>query len=127
MSPEYKTREFTVDEYQRMVEAGILQEDDIVELIEGEIVAMAPIGSLHAACVNRLPRLFAEIFGAEAIVSVQNPVTVGDYSEPQPDISLLKYRPDFYASRHPRPEEIYMVVEVADSSLAFDREIKVPL
>ncbi len=127
MLTKYKTKEFSVDEYHRMIEVGIFREDENVELIEGEIVTMAPIGSLHAACVNRLNRLFSAVFGVEAIVAVQNPVIFGDYSEPQPDISLLKPRPDFYAARHPKPEEVYLVVEVADSSLEFDREIKLPL
>ncbi len=127
MLTEYKTREFTIDEYHRMIEAGILTENDRVELIEGDIVAMAPIGSLHAACVNKLTRLFTEIFGKEVIVAVQNPILIGEFSEPQPDIALLKPRADFYAERLPRPEDVRLLVEVADTSLAFDRKVKLPL
>ncbi len=127
MLTEYKTKEFTVDEYHRMISAGILREDDNVELLAGEIVAMAPIGSLHAACVKRLNRLFAETLGFDIIVGVQDPITLGEHSEPEPDIAILKPREDFYAARHPRPEDIYIVVEVADTSLEFDREVKIPL
>ncbi len=127
MLSEYKTWEFTVDDYHRMIEAGILGENDKVELLEGEVVAMAPIGSLHAACVNKLNRMFATAFGNEVIVAVQNPVCAGQHSEPEPDIALLKPRPDFYASGHPQPEDVLLVVEVADTSAAFDRKVKFPI
>jgi hypothetical protein len=88
---------FTVDEYHRMALAGILTEDDRVELIEGEIVEMTPIGSRHAACVNRLTQLCSGRSGGRAIVSVQNPLRLGERSEPQPDLALLRPTPDFYA------------------------------
>ncbi len=127
MLTEYKTWEFTTDDYHRMIETGILGEDDKVELLEGEIVTMAPIGSLHAACVKRLNRLFSEMLGTDIIVGVQDPVTLGRHSEPEPDIALLKPRLDFYASGHPQPEDVLLVVEVADTSSAFDRKIKLPL
>ena len=90
---------------------------------------MSPWGlqGFHAACVKRLNRLFIEILGADIIVGVQDSVTVGEHSEPEPDISLLKLRPDFYASCHPQPEDVLLVVEVADTSAAFDRKIKLPI
>ena len=117
---------FTVEEYHRMAEAGILSEDDRVELIEGEIVEMAPIGSRHAACVNRLNRFFSSL-EKKVIVSVQNPVRLGEDSEPQPDVALLKPRADFYASGYPGAEDVLLVVEVAETSAKDDREMKVPL
>lgn len=120
-------RRFTAREYQRMGETGILHEDDRVELIEGEIIEMAPIGNRHFACVNRLTRLFVQRVGDSAVVHVQNPVRLSDLSEPQPDLSLLRPREDFYAGKHPAPEDVLLLVEVADTSLAYDREVKLPL
>ncbi|GIX47751.1 MAG: hypothetical protein KatS3mg131_1962 [Candidatus Tectimicrobiota bacterium] len=127
MAVQLMKRRFTVAEYHKMAEAGILGEDDRVELIEGEIVAMAPIGSRHAACVDRLNRLFSQRTGERAIVRVQNPVRLGEHSEPQPDVALLRPRPDFYAAEHPGPEDVLLVVEVAETSAAPDRAVKVPL
>jgi Uma2 family endonuclease len=127
MAVQLLKRRFTVEEYHRMAEAGILSEDDRVELLEGEIVAMSPIGSKHAACVDRLTRYFDRQVGDHAIVRVQNPIRLGEHSEAQPDLALLKPRPDFYASSHPGPEDVLLVVEVAESSATVDREVKVPL
>ena len=118
---------FTVDEYHRMAEVGLLGEDDRVELLEGEIIDMSPIGSRHAACVNRLTRLLATGLGDRAIVAVQNPVRVSDLSEPQPDLAVLRARDDFYAEQLPGPADVLLLIEVADTSLAFDRHVKVPL
>ena len=109
-----------------MGEAGILREDDRVELIEGDIITMSPIGGRHAACVRRLQRLLHKSIGESAIVSTQNPIHLGDYSEPQPDLALLRPRGDFYAS-HPFPTDVLLVVEVAETTLAFDREVKIPM
>lgn len=117
-------RLFTVSEYHSMAEAGILSEEDRVELIEGEIYRMAPIGSRHAGCVNRLIHLFK---GAEGILAAQNPVVLSDFSEPQPDMALLRWRDDFYATSHPNPDDILLLIEVADSSVGFDRGVKTPL
>lgn len=110
-----------------MVAAGILREDSRVELIEGEIVEMGPIGSRHAGCVNRLTTLLASLVQQKAVVAVQNPIRLSPRSLPQPDLALLKYREDFYAAAHPGPEDVLLVVEVADESAAYDREVKVPL
>lgn len=118
---------FTVAEYYQMAEAGILAPEDRVELIEGEIIAMSPIGSRHAGCVNRLTQLFSEKVSGLAIVSVQNPIRLSDSTEPEPDLALLRPRADFYAQAHPQPADVLLVVEVADHSLAYDRAIKVPL
>ena len=122
-----RRRRFTVDDYYRIAAAGVLGEDDRVELIEGEIIEMSPIGSRHAACVNRLNRCFAGRLGDRAVVAVQNPIRVSDLSEPQPDIAVLEPRADAYAAAHPRPADILLLIEVADSSLLYDRELKAPL
>ncbi|GIW50689.1 MAG: hypothetical protein KatS3mg081_0044 [Gemmatimonadales bacterium] len=127
MAVQLMKRRFTVAEYHKMAEAGILGEDDRVELLEGELVAMAPIGSRHATCVRRLNYLLSRGVGERAIVDVQNPIRLSEYSEPQPDLALLKPRPDFYAAAHPGPEDVLLVVEVAETSADYDREVKIPL
>jgi Uma2 family endonuclease len=110
-----------------MAVAGILTEDDRVELIEGEIVEMPPIGSRHAACVKRLNRLFSSRVGDLAVVLVQDPIRLSDVAEPEPDLALLEPRADFYAAAHPGPAEVLLVVEVADTSVGYDRSVKIPL
>jgi Uma2 family endonuclease len=116
-----------VDEYERMAEAGVLPEEENIELLDGRIYRMSPIGSAHAACVDRLNRLFVRGVGEGAIVRIQSPIVLPPTSEPEPDVALLKPRPDGYTERHPRPKEVVLVVEVADTSLDFDRETKGPL
>ena len=118
---------FTVDEYQRMGTSGIFHEDDRVELIEGEIVTMTPIGRLHAGCVDYLTSFFVSRVGGRANVRVQNPVRLDNYSEPQPDITLLKHKESFYREGHPKPSDVLLLIEVADSSGAYDRSVKIPL
>ena len=120
-------RKFTAEEFHRMAESGILSEDDRVELIEGEIVQMSPIGSRHASCVDQLNAFFSQKLSGRAIIRVQNPVRLDPYTELLPDLALLRPRKDFYASRHPGPGDVFLIVEVADTSAAYDREIKVPL
>ncbi len=128
MAVELKTRRFTIDEYYRMAEAGILSEDDRVELIQGEIVEMPPIGSHHAGTVRRHNSLFSSRLGSRVIVSVQNPLRLRSVeSEFQPDIVLLRPRPDFYSRSHPEVQDVYLVIEVADTSLEKDRHVKLPL
>ena len=118
--------QFTVADFARMVEAGILAEDDRVELIDGEVRAMSPIGPRHVAIVNRLNALLSRQVADNAIVSVQNPIQLTDYTEPQPDIAVLRPREDFYAHALPLPADVLLVVEVAESSLEYDREEKIP-
>ena len=127
MSVQIERRWFSVAEYDRMIEARILTEDDRVELIEGEIIKMSPIGKSHAGCVNRLNMFFNRLVGRDVIISIQNPVHLNDFSEPQPDVALLKPRDDFYAQMHPMPADVLLIVEVADSSVEYDRLVKVPL
>ena len=117
---------FTVDEFARMGEAGIFTEDDRVELIDGEIVEMTPIGALHAGLVSRLTELVVTRLAGRAHVSVQNPVRLDPHTEPQPDLVVARRRKAFYTDRHPEPGDIFLVVEVADSSLRYDRLEKAP-
>jgi Uma2 family endonuclease len=117
----------TVGEYYRMAEAGILAPDARVELIEGEIVDMTPVGSGHMSVVNRLNRMLTVAVGELAIVQVQGPVRLGDRSEPEPDLALLKPRADFYREKHPTPEDVLLIIEVSDTTVAYDRSVKIPL
>ncbi|MDP9379834.1 MAG: Uma2 family endonuclease [Chloroflexota bacterium] len=120
-------RRFTLDDYHKMAEAGILSEDDRVELIAGEIVQLSPIGKYHAACVKRLNRQLGLQLGDEVVIGIQDPVALGDDLAPQPDVSVLRAREDYYAEGLPSPEDILLVMEVADTSLAYDRQVKLPL
>ena len=127
METEQQRRRFTADEYHRMAEAGVLRDDDRVELVDGEIVEMTPIGSRHAACVDQLNVLLSRSLAGQGILRVQGPVRLDPHSEPQPDLSVLKSRADYYASAHPGPDDVFLVVEVADASLRYDRDVKVGL
>jgi Uma2 family endonuclease len=118
---------FTTDEYFRMVESGILSKDDRVELIEGEIVEMPPIGSYHAGIVNRFVKLFKAVVDSEAILAFQNPVQLKVDSAPQPDVAVLRLRDDYYTTSHPTGEDVLLLIEIADSSLVFDQRVKAPL
>lgn len=122
-----RRRPFTVSEYYRMAETDILTEEDRVELIAGQIVAMSPIGSRHAACVDRLNGLLHRQPGPAFIVRVQSPIALDAYSEPEPDVVLLRPRPDFYADAHPTASDVLLAIEVADTSVDYDREVKLPL
>ncbi|MGE3600725.1 MAG: Uma2 family endonuclease, partial [Dehalococcoidia bacterium] len=117
----------TVDDYHRMAKAGILHEDDRVELIEGELIEMATIGSYHFTSVNNLNQEFSGRSSGRFIVSVQNPVRVSRHSEPRPDIALLRPRADKYAGGLPGPEDVLLIVEVSDPTVAADRRVKLPL
>jgi len=120
-------RRFTVEEYERMGQAGILSEDDRVELIDGEIIEMPPIGSPHSAVTSRLAALLARAVQHRAIFRIQDPIRLGVYSQPQPDVVLVKPRDDYYASAHPGPEDVLLVAEVSDTTVDYDREVKIPL
>ena len=121
------SRKFTVDEYYRMAEVGILQPDERVELICGEIVLMAPIGPLHNSGVIRLTEAFIAIFRGLFVVLPQGSIRLNQFSELEPDIALLRVRADYYSESLPTPEDMVIAVEVSDSSLAYDREVKVNL
>ena len=117
----------TVDDYHRMGETGILGPELRTELIEGEVIEMPPIGPEHGGAVNYLSNLIARVVRARAVVSVQNPIVLDSHSEPQPDIALLRPKADFYRTAHPRPGDILLVIEVADTTLRYDRDVKLPL
>ncbi|MEF8982616.1 Uma2 family endonuclease [Thiohalorhabdus sp.] len=118
---------FTVEDYHRMAEDGILHPDERVELVRGEVVEMTPIGSRHAAIVNQLTSLLVPAAAERAIVSVQNPIRLSLYDEPEPDLALLRPRGDWYSNELPGPEAVRLVIEVADASLPYDRETKLGL
>lgn len=126
MAAEPIRRQFTVEEYYQMAVAGIFTEDDRVELIEGEIIEMPPIGGPHASRVLRLTQVFTAAFRDAALVNVQNPLRLSGRSEPVPDVVLLRPRSDFYVE-HPTPADVFLVVEVSDTTLAYDRGVKLPL
>ncbi|WP_427162829.1 Uma2 family endonuclease [Aliinostoc sp. HNIBRCY26] len=127
MTVQLLRRKFTVDQYHKMIESGILTADDRVQLIRGEIIEMSPIGTKHASCVKRLNKIFANKLGDRVLIAIQDPVELDDSSEPQPDVALIKPRDDFYENAHPQPQDIFLLVEVADSTIQFDREVKIPL
>jgi Uma2 family endonuclease len=128
MAVQFVTYRFTVQDYHRMAEVGIFHEDDRLELLEGEIVEMPPLGPGHAGGVKRLMNSFLPSQSeGKAIISVQDPIRLGKHSEPLPDLALLKPCPDFYAREHPSPEDVFIVVEVMDNSASYDREVKIPL
>ena len=121
MSAEVATYRFSVEEFNKLGEAGIFDEDDRVELLDGEIIVMSPIGTQHAGIVMRLNWTLQRHLGDRVLLNPQNPAVLDEFSEPLPDLTLLKPRKDFYTSAHPRPEDILLLVEVSDTTLAYDR------
>lgn len=118
---------FTVEQYERMGETGILDDDTRYELLDGVITVMPPIGSHHAGTVDQTAALCFERFAGRATIKIQNPIRLGRRSEPQPDIVIAKPRRDFYKSAHPTAEDTYVAIEIADTSLRFDRLVKLPI
>jgi len=127
ITPGPRRHPITVSEYFRMGETGVLDPDARVELIEGDLIDMPPIGPIHAGKTNRLNHLLTTAVGDAAIVSTQNPVVLGRLTAPQPDLALLRYRADYYEQTHPGPDDCLLLIEVAETSLAHDRRIKLPL
>jgi len=121
------TRKFTIEQYNQMGEINIFQPEERLELIKGEILKMSPIGAKHASMVTRLTNLLVYELHQKALVSVQNSIVLDDYSEPQPDLVLLKPRSDYYENKKPEPEDIYLLIEVSDSTIIYDQTIKIPL
>jgi Uma2 family endonuclease len=117
----------TVEDYYRMAETGVLAPDARVELIEGEIIDMPPIGSIHGSVVDKLALWLIRALGDRAIVRVQGAVRLSDISEPEPDLAVLEQRTDFYHRAQPNGSETLLVIEVSDSTLRYDRDVKVPL
>ena len=129
MAIQLQRRRFTVDEYYKMADIGILTEDDPIELIDGEILVMAPHSPRHFSSDLRLTNrvLLCLLLSDRTVVSIHNPLRIDVYNEPMPDIALLHPRKDFYAAGHPTPTTTFLVIEVADSTLSYERHIKVPL
>src|SRR3954469_7674954 len=121
MATEFARRRFTVDDYHKMGDAGILTEDDRVELLDGEIVEMSPINIPHATCVGLLTMLFAPPLAGKGIVWVQNPIFIDNLNEPQPDLALLRLRDYLREERHPGSDDILLLIEVADATVRSDR------
>ncbi len=117
----------SVADYHHMGEVGILGPELRTELIEGEIIEMTPIGPTHGGTVNLLGSILLNAVRNEVIVSIQNPIRLDDYSEPQPDLAVLRRKADFYRSAHPGPADILLIIEVADTTLRYDRDVKLPL
>jgi Uma2 family endonuclease len=118
---------FTVSEYHKMIDAGLFVGNSDYELIEGEIVKKMTQGDYHISCVNRLNMIFAPILAGKAIVSIQNAVVIGDISEPEPDVTLLEYREDFYASGKATAADVLLLIEVSDTTLKYDRDVKLKI
>ncbi len=118
-------RRLKASEYYRMFEVGILTEQDKVELINGEIIEMSLSGSLHAAVIDRINFLLQKLRD-RVIIRVQNPINLSQYSMPEPDISVLKLKDDFYSRSHPAAADIYLLIEVSDSSYPYDKQVKLP-
>ncbi len=128
LAPDIVTRHrFTADDVERMVHAGVLRPDDRVELIEGELVDMVPIGWAHQACVDRLTEFFVRRLAGRALVRVQGPLRLSEQSVPQPDLALLRPDETYYAHGGPTAGDVFLVIEVSDTTLAYDRDVKVPL
>ena len=127
MTIQLQYRQFTVADLDQMMTAGILAEDEHIELIEGQVIQMSPPGILHAACVDRLNKLFSRQVADEILISIQNPLTVNNILQPEPDVMLLAPRPDFYMRGRPTAADVLLLVEVSDSSLDYDRTVKLPL
>jgi Uma2 family endonuclease len=120
-------KRFTIAEYDRLAELGFFSEDDRVELIRGEIISMVSKGKPHSVCETRLERELFKLVGERATLRGQQPIIIADYSEPEPDRVIVKNRPDDYLSNHPTPDDILLLIEIADSSLKYDQEVKLPL
>lgn len=128
MTKVLQRRRFTVDEYYRMGETGILADDERLELIAGHIIVREPIGARHAGTVDRLTRLWTSRLGERAIVRIQNPVRFAKQgSELQPDVMLLRPRNDFYTASHPVAADVLLLIEVADTSVRLERRVRIPL
>ena len=126
-APAIIRRRFTIAEYEQIAATGIFNEDERFELVQGEIVQMAAMGPQHATCVDLLYQRLVLLVGDRAYVRGQNPVRLSQYSQPQPDIAIVQRRDDFYIHGHPEPEDVLLLIDVSESSLTYDRDVKLPL
>jgi len=124
--PVLTAHRFTAGEYYRMAETGLLAPNARVELLDGQIIDMSPIGPLHGGLTKRLNQFFSRTAKGRWVVAVQDPLHLDEHSEPQPDLMLLKPAPGDYTDRHPAPKDVFLIIEVSDTSLHYDREEKLP-
>lgn len=117
---------FTVDDFNFLHDQGKFKPDDRLELIEGEIYEMSPIGSLHARCVKYLSNFLAQCLAGQYIIGTQDPIILNDFNQPQPDIAVIRYQQDFYKQSHPKAADVLLVIEVSDTTVELDRNIKFP-
>ncbi|MGI8639585.1 MAG: Uma2 family endonuclease [Pyrinomonadaceae bacterium] len=117
-------KRFSVEDFRKMTEAGILPEESGWEIIDGKIIDKIKISSRNAGAVRRLNKVLANLVGNQTLISIRNPIHIDDYNEPEPDIALLKRRSDFYRKGHPLPQDVLLLIEVSDSTIEYDREIK---
>ncbi|MCL1470307.1 Uma2 family endonuclease [Argonema antarcticum] len=122
-----QAKRFTLDEYHKLTEIGFFHEDDRIELIQGEIIQMAAKGTAHETCISKLLRELVRLLGDAATLRCQSPIVLANNSEPEPDFAIVQNRPDDYLSAHPSPGDVLMVMEVADSSIDYDKNVKIPL
>jgi Uma2 family endonuclease len=118
--------QFTVDDFHFLADEGKFKPDDRLELIEGEIYEMSPIGSLHARCVNFLSNILAGMSAGNFIISTQNPIILNDFNQPQPDVAVLRHKDNFYKDGHPQPKDVLLIIEISDTTVHLDRNIKFP-
>jgi Uma2 family endonuclease len=119
-------RRLSVQDYHQMAESGILQPDERVELLAGQIIQMAAKGTAHRAAVSRIENLVRNRLGNQVLLRFQDPIRLDDYSEPEPDMAIVHPDPNYYEDHHPNPSEVFWLIEVSDSTLKFDRETKAP-
>jgi Uma2 family endonuclease len=119
-------RRLSVQDYHRMMESGILRPDERVELLEGQILQMAAKGTAHSAAVSRIENGFRTRLGSAVLLRFQDPIRLNDYSEPEPDVAVVRPDPLYYEDHHPTPSEVFLLIEVSDSTLKFDLEAKAP-
>src|SRR4051812_26635020 len=124
MHTEVTKKRFTVEEYYKIDEAGILSPEVRTELIDGEIIEVTTMGARHASVLSRVTRLFVELFNGKAILRAQLPFPISEFTQVQPDAALFKPSIDYYGSAHPGPGDVLLVLEIADSSLKYDRDMK---
>lgn len=127
MSVQTMRLRFTVDDYYRMIDWGMIKDVERAEIIEGELIKQMPIGKRHAACVKKLDEILRDELGKSVTYSVQDPISLDEFNEPQPDVALLKRRDDFYSGKQPMAEDVLLLIEVSDSTLDYDRNRKIPL
>lgn len=127
MAVELKKRKISREAYHVMIDAGIFGPEDKIELLNGEIIDMSPVGNPHIGTINWLGQLFIQKLVGKAIVSIQNPINLSEFSEPEPDLVVCKYREDFYKTERIKAQDILLLIEVSDTTLEKDREVKLPL